>query len=245
MTLFWKCHIFDTYYQEHEIGYIACCTRLSRQCGPTIWDRGAGTSGENSWHCLEPNRPTCKLFYALGNNYYNTFSSDSRTHESLVRALVYNSQNQIFNISSGETIAEFDALLTLDGCRYLVEITDTENKPLIKELEYDSLRKFNLMRILFPGERLGYWIITTYQHEIDVGALPNVFISRTPKYRLDPDILRGLGKPDVFPTPVLSKFKTIYQVKHQSFDYLAVMQFMHNEILSISPSVARRRLRPR
>lgn len=69
--------------------------------------------------------------------------------------LVYNSWNQIFYMSSGETIAEFDVLLTFDGCRYFVEITDTENKPLIEELAYDSLRKFNLMRVLFPGEQLG------------------------------------------------------------------------------------------
>ncbi len=33
--------------------------------------------------------------------------------------LVYNSRNQIFYMSSDETIAEYDALFTFDGCRYL------------------------------------------------------------------------------------------------------------------------------
>lgn len=156
--------------------------------------------------------------------------------------LVYNSRNQIFYMSSGETIAEFDALLTLDGCRYLIEITDTENKPLIRELAYDSLRKYNLMKILFPGERLGCWIITTYQKRIDLGGLPNVTISRTPKYNLDPDILPTVGKTDAFSTPVLSKFKTVYHLKHHSFNYLAAMHFIHNEILSVPPTAARGRL---
>jgi hypothetical protein len=156
--------------------------------------------------------------------------------------LVYNSRNQIMYMSSGETVAEFDVLLTFDGCRYFVEITDTENKPLIEELAKDSLRKFNLMKILFPGERLGYWIITTYQKKIDLGGLPNVVISRTPKCNLDPDILRGVGKPDACLTPVLGKFKTVHQIKHHSFDYLAVMKLMQNEVLGIPPASAKGRL---
>ena len=153
--------------------------------------------------------------------------------------LVYNSRNQIFYMSSGETIAEFDALLTFDGCRYFVEITDTENKPSIRELEYESLRKYNLMKILFPGERLGYWIITTYQKQIDLEGLQNVVISRTPKFILDPDILCSLQRQNSFPLPVLGKIKTVYQIKYHSFDYQAVMQTIHNEIISVPPAAAR------
>jgi hypothetical protein len=51
-----------------------------------------------------------------------------------------------------------------------------------------------------------------------------------------------LRKPDVFSPPVLGKFKTIYQIEHQSFDYLAVMQLMHNEISGLPPCAARDRL---
>jgi len=69
--------------------------------------------------------------------------------------LVYNSRNQIFYMSANETIAEFDLLLTFGGCRYLVEVTDTDNKPLIKDFEYDSVRKFNLMNEVDPILRTG------------------------------------------------------------------------------------------
>lgn len=157
--------------------------------------------------------------------------------------LVYDSNKQIFYMSSGETIGEFDALFRCGKYRYFVEITQTENRPIIKALEYGILRKYNLMRILFPHDEIGCWVITTYQGKISTDEVSDFKVLRTRKYKLNPDSLRATNQAALPITPKADKFQSVYHLQHKPFQFFRTLFRIHNQLGNTRPQQMKKVIR--
>lgn len=166
-----------------------------------------------------------------------------KRNNAIKERFVYDANSQIFYMSGGETIGEFDALFRYGKHRYFVEITQTENKPLIKALEYEILRKYNLIQILFPRDEIGCWVITSYQGQISAKEVSDLKILRTPKYNLDPD---SLGVNNEIPGPVslqVNKFKSVYQLEYQPFHLFKTLFQIHNQLRNVRPGEIKKKTR--
>ena len=156
---------------------------------------------------------------------------------------LYDPNTQIYYMSGGETIGEFDALFRWGKYRYFVEITQTENKPLIKALEYGILRKYNLMRILFPRDEIGCWVVTPYQGQITANEVSDFKVIRTPKHKLDPDSLRVTNQSPILISPQAKKFKSVYYLQHKPFQLFGTLFRIHNQLRNIEPQKIQKAIR--
>lgn len=156
---------------------------------------------------------------------------------------LYDPNNQIYYMSGGETISEFDALFRYGEHRYFVEITQTENKPLIRALKHAILRKYNLMRILFPRDEIGCWVITTYQGQISARQVSDLKVLRTPKYELDPDSFRVTGEAPSLGLPRMKKLRSVYDLQYEPFQLFQTLFRIHNQLRKLQPQEIRKAIR--
>lgn len=167
----------------------------------------------------------------------------ARRDNTVKEGFLYDAKNQIYYMSGGETIGEFDALFKYGKYRYFVEITQTENKPLIRNLRAGIIRKYNLMRILFPDNDVGCWVITTYQGQIFTHKVPNFKTLRASKYELDPDSLRTSNEAPKVVSPRGGKFKSAYQLRCKPFHLFTTLSRIHRQMKKTEPQEVKRFLR--
>jgi len=144
--------------------------------------------------------------------------------------LLYDPYRQIYYNSGGETIAEFDVLFKVGNKRYFVEITNTETKKAIKNMRSGIVRKRNLLQYIFPNDEIHCWVITNYSGKLGVSNFPNTEVFRTPKYKLNPDILHTKEE-SLKPLPLNeSKYKSLYELQYRAFDYYRILKEIHKQV---------------
>jgi len=149
----------------------------------------------------------------------------------------YDAKLQIYYMSGGETIGEFDALFKINNKRYFVEITNTETKNAIKAMKSSILRKRNLLHYLFPNDAIYCWIITNYSGRLGIGSFPNMEVIRTPKYELDPDVLRMRNESIRPVSPNIPKYKSVYELQYRIFDYYRILEEIHKQVKIDNPEI--------
>ena len=154
---------------------------------------------------------------------------------------LYNSNKQIFYDSNKETLSEFDALFEFHNQLCFVEITNMYMPDFVRPLEYEVLRKCNLLKLLFPDDSISCWVITSYAGEIKLKGLADFKILRTPQWNLDPDIIKNENY-KLAVSASKNKFETVDQLKYQPFNYWTALDSLHRDLSDISPGQIKDRL---
>ena len=92
------------------------------------------------------------------------------------------------------------------------------------------LRKRNLLQYMFPNDEIHCWIITNFSGKLRASNSKNIEVFKTPKYELNPDILRTRDKSSK-PLPLnKSKYKSLYELQYQVFDYFRILKEIHKQV---------------
>lgn len=147
--------------------------------------------------------------------------------------LTYDRNNQIYYMSSGETICEFDALFKYDKYRIFIETKKMRIPSSLGKLKYDIERKYNLLQILFPNDDIGCWIVAPDQQNIKTAEFQNVKGIPTPIYKLNPEILKREDRKDQIESPNSTRFIYAHQCQHNRFHYFITLLNINERITSV------------
>lgn len=145
---------------------------------------------------------------------------------------VYDPKYQIYYMSSGETIGEFDAIFSYGNRRCFVEITRSGGN--ISSLKAGILRKYNLLKLLFPGEEIICWVVTPISKKMSISGVPKLTVLGTPMYKLVPISLKQ--PKDVISSQLnMERYCTAYDLRYEQFTYFNTLLRLNNQFKKTQP----------
>ena len=99
------------------------------------------------------------------------------------------------------------------------------------------------MKIIFPNDEIGCWIIAPDQKNITLAKFPNISGIPTPAYKLDPNILELEEYQGQVELSNSTGVILAHQCNHTSFDYLETLISVHEKLADVEPQYIRKAIK--